>query len=156
MKVQTCKIFARIVLLSFFLSGCAPFGEERKYATIVDDPVQVAALLTWADDFIFAMAPRVEELTIMGGFVGPGAWLLLRPDATAALPEAQSSLRIRVIMDDKSGSADGVFIGRRSYCGIVISREGMSLSDILIREKIRQNEIFATTERAVAICRDRR
>jgi hypothetical protein len=148
------KRFTLIFLAITFcilLDACA-YYECSRFKKIASSRQELAIILDWADNKIFSRAFDRDDFS-GSGIVGPGKYSLRRsPEfyAPKAIFYDFESLSVRLLGQDES-SPVGVFIGTRSFEGIVIAK--MSLDDLQQRAKLTFDASQVFDKRVAVICR---
>jgi hypothetical protein len=112
-----------LILLVMSQLGACQWRECNELTKLVQSDKNVSTLEVWADSAVF---DRTFERGDLGdtGLVGPGRYGLrgdigiIPPSQNFAIPENWS---IRLLGSDFR-SPEGIFIGQRSYLGIIVAR----------------------------------
>jgi hypothetical protein len=144
-------------LASVFLIGCQSYDCNRLKALVQNDG-NSKQLSDWADNAIFSRTFSKQDIAAFDGIAGPGAFAI-RNGAIDAPPSVISSgghgtLNVRLLGPDIT-RPDGVFLGERSFLGILISRNDMA--ELLKKARMSADAAEFTNGRISVICgRDER
>ena len=146
-----------IICSALFLSGCQD-SQCNRLKMIVENPKHSLELEKWADENFFSRRFEPSDFDSSGGLVGPGRRSVKR-DIGLEVPEAvfptQDWIMTMRPLGPNSDSPEGIFIGERSFLGILIARG--SLSDLLQKTGMSSDVSELTNGRVAVICgRDER
>ena len=148
-----------ILLLSTTLSGCLD-GECTQYKKFTGDTPERRQLIAWADEKIFSAHLSATDRRV-GDLNGPGRWSI-RPISgePLMLPSALRSMRywvdgpppeIRILEESSKNDVVGIFLGRRSFQGLVVSKA--SIRELMPEISSRPNrDLIATGNRVAILC----
>lgn len=130
------KAMGRMLLIcvgTLALFGCS--GECDHYLAISQDKQRMAVLKAWAEASVFQRSFDASDFVSPAGFVGPG-WRQFTHESGVIVPAGYrdhlgSKLSVRLLGVD-SAAVDGVFLGARSYAGLVVARR--SIDELLDRK----------------------
>lgn len=141
------------IIMSAAQMGCTSH-ECRYYKSVIADDEKARALEAWADEEVFNNTYTNEDYGSDLGIVGPGR-SVFSGSSGVSVPAfwngpygAISS--VRVLGADLT-RPEGVFLGERSFAGIVIARE--SLEEMLAKSKMTSEGLDGTNGRIAAMCR---
>lgn len=138
------------------LSGCASV-ECDQYRHLLSDDSARKEVVGWANENFFENEILSSDI-IPGGLVGPGKWRV-RPDGRlSSLPKSLNSiigsiadlpLDVRLLGSDHL-HPDAIFIGRKSFRGLLISKSGMQST--LKELEFSDRDIIASENRLAILC----
>lgn len=146
-----------LVLSAIFLCGCAE-AECNQYRSAIEDEKLRQDILEWADGAFFEIAIKPDEI-VSGGLIGPGDWRVRSREILARLPVGISSgswfsegraLEVRLLGENPL-SPHAVFLGRKSYKGLVISK-GEIISTLKELEFRIDRDVQAPSGRLAILC----
>lgn len=141
-----------IIILIGALSGCQVYDCSR-YKRIVSDSEKSRFLELWADKNVFSRTFAKNDLGSTLGIVGPGRRQILRSAGVEVPSQIVGSyevpLSIRII-GTNSAEPHGIFLGNRSFLGILVARKDMH--SLLLESKITLDALEITNGRVAVIC----
>lgn len=148
-----------LALVCVVCSGCVP-ADCESYRTSIEKENVRERIESIADTYIFSDSLAMADIT-SGGLVGPGEWRLrnsteLAHDLEFLRPKEfiskGPSFQIR-LLGDKIESPDAIFIGLKSYRGLIVGRGEIEkvIQDLKFRA---DRDIYYSSGRIAVICYD--
>jgi hypothetical protein len=147
LKLALCMMFSVAQI------SCASY-ECRYYKSVIADDETARTLEAWADQEVFNGTYAYKDYHSDLSIVGPGRRTFSNSSGVSVPAfwngpySAISS--VRVLGADLT-RPEGVFLGERSFAGIVIARE--SLEEMLAKSKMTSEGLDGTNGRIAAMCR---
>jgi len=154
------KIYFRVPAVAFLivsLLGCAEI-ECNNYSYLLEHGELREELIIWANGSIFDLQLESKQVD-SGGLVGPGVWRIFDARILRLVPDRASSgvwfsgnrpLEVR-LLGDNPFSPEAVFLGRKAYQGIIISKS--KFADTMVRLNFRvDRDVRAVSENIGILC----
>jgi len=130
-----------------------PSGNEdacSAWKRLLTDVKPREEVLKWADSQIFSRTFSQGDLT-WGRLHGPGRMKAISLQRTGIeLPNNISGAEVRIIYLDSDSVPGGVFIGHRSYQGVIIARA--TLADVAAASEITADAFPSEKDRIALVC----
>lgn len=142
-----------LVALGLFGGACNSADDTNACATwkqLLADEKSKEEVLKWADSQIFSRAFSQRDLTL-GRLHGPGRLEALSLQRTGIeLPNSLSGAEVRVIYLDSDSVPGAIFIGHRSYKGVIIAK--LTLAEVVAASEITADAFPDQDGRIALVC----